>query len=610
MSNDALRVVIVDDSADVRELVGASLRAAGGFDVLAEGATADEALTLVADLRPDVLLLDMSMPGRDGIDVIPDVHAASPGTRVVIFTGFDEEDVGPRARALGASDVIEKSLPIEKLADRLRSGPPPPVEHPEDVLTQQIAKFRSQYDDMPIGMATMTLAGCIVRANATLERLVHARRGELGGVHLIELVDDADKEKVNAAIGDVASGRVSSAVIDHRMGSDPNPAWVVSTVANVDDDTGRPLYLSARVQDVTERYIAADQLRASEENFRLLVDSVRDYAIFLLDTEGHVVTWNQGAERTKGYAPNEILGRHFEVFYTPEDRHRAHPQDELAIAVREGRYEEEGWRVRKDGSRFWANVVITALFDGDGAHVGFAKVTRDITERQEILTELQRAVEERRAQLAVTAHELRTPIALVSGFASTLKNHWPDLGESERFDLVERLARAGQRLTRLVEDLLLASRLEAGAVEMRPSSVGLQDLLTRVAADIEETHGVALTVEAEDIQVLADRDRLEQMVTNYLVNAVRHGAPPILVTTTHDRDVAEIRISDHGPGVPEEMQHRLFERFVRGKNAEGTGLGLHIVREMARQQGGEAWHEVPSHGGATFVVRLPLMSAN
>jgi hypothetical protein len=606
MSAAPLRVVLVDDSADVRVLVAGRLRQSDEFDVVGEGESADDAIRLTADLQPQILLLDMSMPGKDGIDVIPDILAVSPDTRVVLFTGFNEADVSPRALELGAADVIEKSIPLDQLPYRLVNGPRPVDEEPDEVLVEHVERFRSEYDDMPIGMATMTLAGCVVRANATLEQLVHATRGELAGIHLIELVDASEREKVSAAMEDVATGRVSSAVIDHRLGTGPSPAWVVSTVSNVTDASGHPLYLSARIQDVTDRYVAANQLRASEESFRLLVESVRDYAIFLLDTEGHVVTWNLGAERTKGYAAEDILGRHFEAFYTPEDRKRGHPQNELAIAVREGRYEEEGWRVRKDGSRFWANVVITALFDDEGAHVGFAKVTRDITERRRMLLDLEQSAEERRSFLAVTAHELRTPVALVAGFATTLRDRWTNLDDAEREDIIYRLARSGERLTRLVEDLTLASRLEAKAVQMRPGSVALQELAERVAADIERTHGVTVDVQAEPVQVTADRDRLEQMISNYLVNALRHGEPPVELRVERVGGNAEVRVTDHGPGVPHELVHRLFERFTRGKGSEGTGLGLHIVREMARQQGGDAWHEPPAEGGATFVIELPL----
>ena len=606
MSAAPLRVVLVDDSEDVRMLVAGRLRLSGDFEVVGEGANADAAVALASQLRPDILLLDMSMPDKDGIDVIPDIRGVSPNTKVVLLTGFNEEDVGPRAYELGATDVIEKSIPLEQLPFRLINGPRHLEDEPEEMLLKHVERFRSEYDDMPIGMATMTLAGCIVRANATLERLVHSTRGGLGGTHLVDLIDTTDKDKFNAAIHDVATGKVSSAVIDHRLGEGPMTAWVVSTVQNILDDNGHPLYLSARIQDVTDRYVAADQLRASEESFRLLVESVRDYAIFLLDTEGHVVTWNAGAERAKGYTADEILGRHFEVFYTDTDRRRGHPQDELVIAIREGRYEEEGWRVRKDGSTFWANVVITTLYDSDGAHVGFAKVTRDVSEQRQMLDELEQAVEERRAFLAVTAHELRTPVALVSGFASTLRDKWQEFSDEERGELITRLARGGERLSRLVEDLVMASRLEAKAIEIRPGSISLPEMLQRAADDVERTHGERVEVTSEPLHVVADRDRLDQMIGNYLQNAVRHGGAPITVTARRVGEDAEIHVTDRGPGVPEALVHRLFERFARGRSGEGTGLGLHIVREMARQQGGEAWHETPPEGGADFAIRLPL----
>ncbi len=162
-------------------------------------------------------------------------------------------------------------------------------------------------------------------------------------------------------------------------------AYRRTTLIVVRDRAGQPLYLFAQCQDVTAQRIAELELRHSEQRFRLMVDAVREYAIFMLDTEGHVTSWNVGAERTKGWTAAEVIGQHFRIFYPPEQQEARHPEHELEVAAREGVYQEEGWRVRKDGSRFWAFVTITKITDEDGQHIGFAKVTRDHTERMQML---------------------------------------------------------------------------------------------------------------------------------------------------------------------------------------------------------------------------------
>jgi signal transduction histidine kinase len=278
-------------------------------------------------------------------------------------------------------------------------------------------------------------------------------------------------------------------------------------------------------------------------------------------------------------------------------------RDDAMLAEAEGRYEEEGWRVRKDGSMFWANVIITALRDQTtGRLVGFAKVTRDVTERRRLLENLEAAAAERTQLLAVTAHELRTPVAVVTGFASTLQNHWDDLDDAERRDMVASLARGGQRLSRLVDDLFTSARLESGALELERSEFELIQLLTEIAGD---TGGDDVRVEGDEVTVFADRGRTQQMITNYLTNALRHGRPPVDVKVSVDGPLALVKVSDAGPGVRESVVPRLFARFSGSGSADSTGLGLFIVRELARAQGGDAWYE-PDPAGTAFVFSLPV----
>jgi len=189
-------------------------------------------------------------------------------------------------------------------------------------------------------------------------------------------------EQLDAALDEIAAGVSDIVVLDHDVSGWPTTRKARASLAAIRDSKGNALYIFLQVLDVTAQAAAEEQLRRSEERQRLLIEAVQEYAIFMLTVDGMVASWNPGAERIKGYAANEIVGQHFRVFYPPEQQAARHPEFELEEAIRFGRYEEEGWRVRKDGTRFWASVLITAVFDDSGAHIGFAKVTRDATERR------------------------------------------------------------------------------------------------------------------------------------------------------------------------------------------------------------------------------------
>src|SRR5581483_9240382 len=325
-------------------------------------------------------------------------------------------------------------------------------------------------------------------------------------------------------------------------------SWARTTIAAVADSAGNPLYLFAQAEDTTDRRTTTAQLRVTEERFRLMVESVQDYAIFMLDAGGHIATWNLGAQRMKGYRADEIIGRHFRTFYTEDAKASRHPEHELEIAVREGRYEEEGWRVRKDGSMFWANVVITALFDHGGELVGFAKVTRDMTERrraqqaQERATAaleasaaqlaaanrgLQSAAERTEEFLAVTAHELQSPVSAITGAADILVEYWDQLDPDERRETLGHITRGGRRIRRLLADLLTASRLEAGVFELRPEHVELEAAVKEALAETSSPDGDVTVAVGPEFVVRADRVRLVQIVTNLVTNAFKYGRPPV-----------------------------------------------------------------------------------
>lgn len=630
-------IVIVDDASEVRLLVRTRLRLSGKLEVVGEGATGAEAVAAAGEHRPDLMLLDVSMPGMDGLEALPLVREASPHTRVVMYSGFSEQGLAARALELGAAVFLEKSSSLTTLADELvavlgtspeprpagAQAPEPEVDDsPEDtVLREHLERFREVFDDAAIGMATITLAGRVVRANGALAALVERPAAQLVGTPYAALAG-ASAGRVATALDDILAGREQVVQVEHQVATATGRRLVLATLAPVLDRERRPLYVFLQVQDVTAQRAAEERLRQSEARFRLLVENVDDYAIFMLDPDGRIASWNPGAQRINGYAEDEVVGRHFRMFYPAEVQEIRHPEHELEMALSEGHYEEEGWRLRKDGSRFWASVVITAVHDHDGELVGFAKITRDTTERREMLdalaganARLQQAAEDQAHFLAVTAHELRTPVGVLAGTAETLREHWAALDDQDRGELLDGMGSSATRLRRLLTDLLTASRLQASGLDLELGTVDVTELVEVAVATARRVHPEAeISVDAEPgLLVEGDADRLAQAVDNLIGNALRHGRPPARVETRRVDDTVEIRVSDSGDGVPEDMQARLFDRFATGRSRGGTGLGLYIVRQLARAHDGDAAYRPPAagdSGSGQFVVSLPLGARN
>jgi PAS domain S-box-containing protein len=360
------------------------------------------------------------------------------------------------------------------------------------------------------------------------------------------------------------------------------------------------------------------ELQASEERFRLLVDSVRDYAIFMLDPRGYVSSWNRGAQRIKGYTADEIVGRHFSVFYPPEDIVAGKTKMELEVAASEGRFEDEGWRIRKDGSRFWATVVITALRDEDGTLVGFGKVTRDLTERVRAeqervqLAHAEEAVRLRDEFLSLASHELKTPLTALHLQLDDVHRRAAELPPLVTTRL-ERMRRTVGRLTGLIDTLLDLSRIEVGHFVLKLESGDLRDLATEVLTRMEITaqrQGCDLRLVAPAAApAVFDPLRINQLLDNLLANAVKYGAAaPVEVAVLPQGDVVRLEVRDRGPGVPEADRARIFERFERAvsmRNYGGLGIGLYLAREIARAHGGTVEVRDREGGGSVFSAILP-----
>lgn len=350
------------------------------------------------------------------------------------------------------------------------------------------------------------------------------------------------------------------------------------------------------------------QVASPEERFRILVESVQDYAIFMLDTSGHIVSWNIGAQKIKGYSADEIIGRHFSVFYPPEDIVGGKPAMELVVAARDGRIEDEGWRVRKDGTMFWANVVITAVYAtvaGERTLCGFAKVTRDMTERKR-LRDLEAASHHMNEFLATLAHELRNPLAPVTNALSVMMLEplvSPTLRQCR--DMIDRQI---SHLTRLVDDLLDAGRITTGKVALRLAPVDLRDIVDRGLEMIRPHLGLRqqnVEVLAPDAGVIVNGDmtRLVQIVQNLLNNASKfseHGGRISVTIAEESHSFALIRVTDDGCGIEPAALDSIFDLFVQADNRlerreSGLGIGLTLCRWLVEMHGGFI---VATSGGA------------
>jgi len=342
----------------------------------------------------------------------------------------------------------------------------------------------------------------------------------------------------------------------------------------------------------------------------------------MLDPQCRVTTWNAGAERLKGYSADEVVGQHFSIFYTPEDREADLPMQAIAQALMQGRFQAEGWRQRKDGTRFWASVVITTLYDERRRIVGFAKVTRDLTERRQAesdrlnLAKVEEALRLRDEFLSIASHELRTPLNALSLYLQSTKR----LGDEDKIPQMrtslEKARKQVERLTELVDGLLDVSRIAEGKLTLKREPI---DLIALVRESVEDVRGVA-EQSGSEISIASgvqqatgrfDRLRVAQLFTNLLHNAIKYGrGAPIEVEISAAGPEASVSIRDHGIGIAEIDRERIFSRFERAVSARhfgGLGLGLYICQSIVDAHGGTISVESTPGQGSTFTVRLPLL---
>jgi PAS domain S-box-containing protein len=408
--------------------------------------------------------------------------------------------------------------------------------------------------------------------------------------------------------------------------------WANVVITTLYNEVNRHIGFSKVTRDLTERRESEESLRQSEERYRSLVQQVSDYGIFMMDEKGRIISWNEGARRIKGYEADEIIGKYFSIFYPEEDILNGKPAHELKVARTEGKYEEEGWRVRKNGSLFWSSVVITAVYNTHRILIGFSKVTRDLTERKEAEralrdsydrertiagelrttnAELSYANEELEQFTSIVSHDLQEPIRTIKSFLLLIDQK---LGQDAANDLRSYIGKsitAANRMRELIQNLLQYSQLSRG--EMVVSDVNVADILNEALANLRrsiETSKARIIVENGATIVKGDHVQLVQLVQNLLSNALKFTAandPVICIRVKQEGETATFAIEDNGIGIAASDLGKVFEIFRRlstEKTYPGTGIGLAICKKIVDRHRGRIWPESTPGAGTTFYFTL------
>ena len=472
--------------------------------------------------------------------------------------------------------------------------------------------------------------GTVVSWNAGAERLKGYTQQEVVGRHFSQFFTPEDRAKNKPAVA-IRTATETGRWEDEgwRVRKDGSRFWALAVLDAVRDRNGELIGFAKITRDMTERRLAQQALAESERRLRLLIASVVDYALFTLDLQGRVQSWNPGAERLKGYTADEIIGKHFSVFYTEEARANGEPAVVLGKAASEGRFEGEGWRVRKDGTRFWANVVIDAIKDESGELVGFTKITRDITER--------RALEQAKEQLyqaqkmetvgqltGGVAHDFNNLLTAVSGSHALLRQMVSDTRVHRLLDTAERAVARGAKLT---QQLLAFSRQH----RLQPEKANANELITSFEALLHHATGENIEVQLDlDPRLWVssiDQTQFQSALLNLVVNArdaMEQTGGTVTIETRNceiDEDRARslgeipagsyvmVAVHDNGTGMTPETKARAIEPFYTTKQpGKGSGLGLSQIYGFLRQSNGQIEIESAVGQGTTVRMLLPKLA--
>ncbi len=621
-----ITILHVDDNEANRYAVKRMLRHRG-FNVI-EAATGEAGLQLVTQARPDLIILDVKLPDMNGFEVCRCIKT-NPATAFIPVLHLSASFVESRDKAQGLDSGADAYLaqpvePIELIATvkallRIRLA--------EESSLALAREWQSTFDAMNDGVCLLNQEGRAMRCNSAMT--------ELSDKPFSEIIGCLHQELMPMTLASVDATPFTRVRKTHQRESQEfqsDSQWFSVTVDPIFNEEGVFIGAVYILADTTDRRRAEEALRVSEERFRLLLENVKDYAIFFLDTEGRIIRWSLGAERILGYQEAEILGQPSSVIFTPEDLQHGVDKQELEQAVTDGRAEDERWHIRKDDTRFWASGITTPLRDEMGQLHGFSKIMRDFTDRKRAEDErnqlLAREQEARTAAeaanrlkdefLATLSHELRSPLNAMLGWTRLLNSRKFDEATTTR--AMQTIERSAKSQAQLVEDLLDVSRIIQGKLRLNVRPV---ELISAIESAIETVRPAA---EAKEIRiqsvldpsaglVAGDFDRLQQVVWNLLSNGIKFTPKGgcVMVRLERVNSHVEITVSDTGKGIDPEFVPYVFERFRQADSSStrvysGLGLGLAIVRHLVELHGGTVAAYSEGEGkGATFTVKLSLM---
>lgn len=653
--SDPPLILIVDDDRGIRDSLGVVLDSEGLECLTAQNGSEAMELLRRMERQPDLILLDLMMPVMNGRDFraaqLADPRLAAIPTLVLSAA----TDAASQATDLAVTGHLRKPINLDSLLDSIERLIPgwrsedlvsPDTRdgnkstamnkrtteneaHTSETLAHSEPSFKLLVDSVrDYAIYMLDPEGVVLSWNTGAERIKGYASDEIISRHFSAFYspEDLAAARPERALREaVESGRYEEQGWRVRKDGSRFRAHVV--VSPLYSPEGQLLGFAKITQDVTEQWETEQALRESEKRLRVLVEQVREYAIFMVDPQARILTWNLGAQRIKGYRADEVLGEPLSKFYTPEDQAAGRLQRLLRQAQERGSGHDIGWRVRKDGSRFWADVTLTALRTPSGELYGFAKVVRDLTERMEADAQrkayeaAKEAIRLRDEFLSIAAHELRTPLTAaqlqLQGLRRLTRTD-PAEWRHERIAAgVESAIASGNRLVGLVETLLDVSRIATNRIRLSLSEFNLTEACSEVIdhlGEVIQDSGCTIRLCAPPtVHGCWDRLRLEQALMNLISNACKY-APKSLITVGVEPLGEQVRlwVRDTGPGISEEHLERIFDRFERAVSSSqygGLGLGLYVTRQIVEVHGGTVEVESAPGMGSAFCLLLPLRVA-